>query len=939
MPPSSHDLNQLLAEADWLRNLALHLAGSQDQADDLVQETWVAALRNPPADAGKARAWLSSVARNLHRMKLRGEKRRHRREQDTAGQDWSDPDDALVQIESQKILADAILELDSDSRDLVVWFYFDQQSVDQISTRLGIGDAAVRQRLSRIRKRLRLQLANRFGQNWRHRTLAAFPTGKFLLASLIPIMNTASWNKFIVPLAVAILFGAYALLSGNLSESLPKNEVAQANFEIAKDAEFPNDRSMAEELAQPNTQVADLPLKNEHPLLKGIIQTANGQPIPGAEIKVIQPLDRQIPGLGNYWEANELELSQTKSNEDGFFELQVAGNLRFDLVCTAGGFASSRKFDLGVTDWITVVLDPEAEIWGKVADDETGFGIPDVVVKIRPGPLSTGVETYDTTTNEEGEYRIKQLRAGFYTMRVYSASHPSMENRVVPIPILQAGEPTRIDIKLDRGVSISGRVTHATLGTPIENATALLRMGGGAFIATTDPDGYFDLYAPRAHAQHQVRFSASGFGSFQYRLVDGSVDGQEVYVALLPSRSAVGQIIDPQGNPIAGVKIAAASSAISSDFGQQTDSQTAISNLDGRFEIGDLRPELRHTLLLAHSQFSTEVFDFPLGELESETVNLGQLVLHPPASIQGKVLAPNGDPLQGIHVLLNGEPARRDDLGPMFAPGVGYKSGEGIGYGRIRCVTDHQGEFSFYNLPAGSFHLSAGKKGYLHRGSYTAHLTRGQSLLDAEIVLDKGLSIQGVIHDANGVPMPAAKVTAYKPMSTDQLVYTLADTDGHFELWGLEPGSYRIGASSGFNPSRPQRARPWIECLVEDVAAGTDDLGIALPDLSSVKGTVVGPTNKPVFGAIIELGQSSDTLISTTISTDQNGEFELFLPADQSFTLDFWPPVGAADGIFRPLYDENGKIDQSLSVTIEGVNASQSPLTVQLPKLPPLNSE
>jgi DNA-directed RNA polymerase specialized sigma24 family protein len=37
--PSNSMLDELLAEADWLRGLALHLAGSEDAADELVQET------------------------------------------------------------------------------------------------------------------------------------------------------------------------------------------------------------------------------------------------------------------------------------------------------------------------------------------------------------------------------------------------------------------------------------------------------------------------------------------------------------------------------------------------------------------------------------------------------------------------------------------------------------------------------------------------------------------------------------------------------------------------------------------------------------------------------------------------------------------------------------------------------------------------------------
>jgi DNA-directed RNA polymerase specialized sigma24 family protein len=39
-------IEELLTRSDWVRRLARHLAG--DEADDIVQDAWVAAWRSPP---------------------------------------------------------------------------------------------------------------------------------------------------------------------------------------------------------------------------------------------------------------------------------------------------------------------------------------------------------------------------------------------------------------------------------------------------------------------------------------------------------------------------------------------------------------------------------------------------------------------------------------------------------------------------------------------------------------------------------------------------------------------------------------------------------------------------------------------------------------------------------------------------------------------------
>ena len=68
-----------LDDVQWLRRLAALLARDADDADDLVQETLVAAWSSAPRDVGRpARPWLATVLRNRFRMQRRAGKTRSR---------------------------------------------------------------------------------------------------------------------------------------------------------------------------------------------------------------------------------------------------------------------------------------------------------------------------------------------------------------------------------------------------------------------------------------------------------------------------------------------------------------------------------------------------------------------------------------------------------------------------------------------------------------------------------------------------------------------------------------------------------------------------------------------------------------------------------------------------------------------------------------------
>ncbi len=65
----SIELEGLMVHAQWVRRLADALVGSACDAEDVVQETWLAAMLRPPESGENLRAWLATVLRNVVRQR------------------------------------------------------------------------------------------------------------------------------------------------------------------------------------------------------------------------------------------------------------------------------------------------------------------------------------------------------------------------------------------------------------------------------------------------------------------------------------------------------------------------------------------------------------------------------------------------------------------------------------------------------------------------------------------------------------------------------------------------------------------------------------------------------------------------------------------------------------------------------------------------------
>src|SRR5262245_25181628 len=101
----SPSMEELLEHGDWVWRLARSLVRSDHDADDIVQETWVAALRRPPhpgASHASRSAWLTTVVRHAATRLHRSKDRRDRKELEAARADESPAADRLHERESAR---------------------------------------------------------------------------------------------------------------------------------------------------------------------------------------------------------------------------------------------------------------------------------------------------------------------------------------------------------------------------------------------------------------------------------------------------------------------------------------------------------------------------------------------------------------------------------------------------------------------------------------------------------------------------------------------------------------------------------------------------------------------------------------------------------------------------------------------------------------------
>lgn len=151
--------------------LALSIVGDQAEANEIAQETFIAALRSLHAyeERKSLKAWLYTIALNHSRSHLRKRKTLERLRTTLNSifrvetQKQVLPEESAIQNDKEAEIWNALNQLDEPFRLVVVLRYFHELPISEISEILSVNEGTIHSRLHTARERLRNALNHLHG--------------------------------------------------------------------------------------------------------------------------------------------------------------------------------------------------------------------------------------------------------------------------------------------------------------------------------------------------------------------------------------------------------------------------------------------------------------------------------------------------------------------------------------------------------------------------------------------------------------------------------------------------------------------------------------------------------------------------------------------------------------------------------------------------------
>ena len=799
---------ELLAHAGWVRALARRLLRDEASVDDVVQETWLAAMEKGPRNPQALPGWLATVVRNFALKARRGERRRLRREEIGARPEGLPATgDVVERGEALGAVVQAVLELPDPCRSVLLHHYFDELKPREIAREMGLPETRVRTLLRTGRDLLRERLDRRFG-DWRQPCLAVLSLPQVAAAA-----GTAFAWKAAAALAgtAAVAATAFLLLPGPWrGPAAPDIPAAGERVPTA----FPASPDPAALAAAPPEPVV-LPLPPARRREAGS-SSAGGEVLPLEILAVDSRSGEPVPDLGLVLAAGERRLEEATD---------PAGRLRWELPrqasalrigvargepwATLGATWDLELADDGRTLLVRLPVLPAASLSGRLLD-ATGRPVPGAVVAATAREGWLRLESLDpeqhplTRTDLRGHFRLE----GFLGHGFLHVLDPQGREYVALLE-LAPGEARERDLRLPRlEEDLLVEVLDAR-GAPVEGATVQVLIpgaetSGGLRLRTsrgrTGSEGRFraPVRPPEGLPGH-VLAEAEGYAAAG-RLWDGDTDRLTL---VLPDRPRIeGRVLDASGTPVGGAEVALWLPRIEGETLENAgpgDWQTARTDAQGRFGL-TARSTLAGCLLIhapGHGLLARSPF-------QPQDRNLLELQLPAEHVLAGRVLPAPGEELPSFEELrlrVRGEiplvPPEQAAL--LEQKGRPVPVAEDFLASRLHPL-DPEGSFRIGGLAPGYYELElleAGSGRLLARARVEADpaasprpfpLLAGQGLPET-------LSLEGEVVDARtGAPVPSFRLWLRAADGPRRLVRSAEqiDTRGHFRVAGLAPGLWAL---------------------------------------------------------------------------------------------------------------------------------------------------
>ena len=542
----------LLEHQEWLQSLARSLVGDPNLADELVQDTWLSALRRPPLALGPVRGWLATVLRRQHGLRRRGEGRLRSREAAVARDEAQVEDRVVRRAAVHRELVRHVLSLDEPYRTTILLRFFEGLSYGEIARRQGTTTGTVNSRVTRGLRHLRTRIDREAAD--------AQATRAVWLAPLLSARGRGS----AVPWALALPSGmVVALLGIGVWAFGPWNpgprvggaanpsalHLGQPQAPVVPGPSLEPRGHQPRTVARPPADPPS-PAAPEHAeTLQGLVLDPRGRPVPGIRLALWGPDGASVDGSATSGEDGRFQLdapplpaSIVPADPDWSALLAGRSHLRPPhntvLVIAKATTSAGRVLDesgrplagvrvqlappRGFADGLDHVLDhSDRRTWRVLSEADGSFSFDGI-------PRLEGLEL---TLEKEG-YRPRKLALGI----------PWNQRHEV---ILERPEAT--------GDTLRGVVVRAD-GSPAPGAC----VSAGGVLTRTDLGGNFEVGTAAFDEEPWILAVERGLQPGRAELArdaDGAWPRSVSVLLGAETRSLEGRVLDADGRPAAGARV------------------------------------------------------------------------------------------------------------------------------------------------------------------------------------------------------------------------------------------------------------------------------------------------------------------------------------------------------------------------------------------------
>ena len=554
------------------------------------------------------------------------------------------------------------------------------------------------------------------------------------------------------------------------------------------------------------------------------------------------------PVIGAVVEAPTGVMPRTATSAaDGTFTIVgvASGSVALTARTLDGNLTSSPVTVNAPARGVTITMPQGARIEGRILDRASQQPVTDFIVSLprrnqRPFEVVNPAGGAGQTTHaDDGHYAIENVPPGSVELQVRATGYvPGSRS---DINVEDGKTVSNVDVQLDRGTTITGRVTSN--GAPV--AGVQVRQGfqrtPSTTNATTDGDGLYSLDGV-AEGDRTIDFQKSGYIVLHKPITVTAGKDVRLDVELDHGRELRGRVVDRSGRGMAGVNVAA------STPGQPGPGNTMTpTDGDGSFVMQGLADGKYNVTARKEGFVSAEAndVDIPQNRALTMTMDTG-------ATITGRVTGLPPEQLTQVIVTASG------------------------GTSRNQTYVDASGNFSLSGLPDGRVRvdgiLTAGTN---RRTAPPKMITIENGIAPlVEINFDEGITVSGHVTKAGAAILGGNIAFVPAVPSPDRQVANamLSPTDGTYAVAGLTPGNYTVRI---IGPNLSYQTK------YTATASGTFDVDIRG---ATMRGRVVDATSGVgLSGARVNANSRGSGFGSAV--TDSDGRFAIDALADATFDV------------------------------------------------------